>query len=379
MLLTVREGADGMVEASRWRGRARPSFVGRLARAAAVLVVLSWLVSAAAHVWVSARVGIDTDLNLFLLLMGAFAVVGGVLMARLPTHPIGWLLAGAASLPSLALLGEAYAGFATANREPNALAVLGAWVNAWYWMPMLSLMLVFVPLLFPDGRLPTARWRPAVAAVAVCVAGMAVLGMLQRDLGSRSFDYALVNPIGLTSLPVAESSPLFAVFSLGFVAGIGLAIAAIVVRFRRTGGVERQQLKWFLAAAALLPLPILAEPLGEAGIVPAFVGGFLLVIVMAALPVAIGVAVLRYRLYDLDRLISRTLSYTIVTLILAALYTTTVLLLGGAIRRVTGADSALIVAASTLVAAVAFRPVRIRSSAPSTVGSTGRATTRSSR
>jgi hypothetical protein len=222
---------------------------------------------------------------------GAFAVVGALLVARRPANPIGWILATLALMVALFPTGDMYAAYVMTTRgRPDALAVAGAWVQSWYWYLLLALMFVYLPLLFPDGRLPSRRWLPVAVLAGAGILGSVVLGMLTGTLIGREVDYKIDNPIGVEGLAPVEELPVFGV--LGGLFGIGVlgAVAAVVVRFRRSRGIERQQIKWFLyAVAPLLLVPVLDY-------LPGIVGSLMFGWVLIALPTAIGISVLRYRL-----------------------------------------------------------------------------------
>ena len=286
---------------------------------------------------------------------GAVAVVGALLVAKRPSNLVGWILAAAALMVGLFPTGDAYAAYVMTTRgQPDALAVVGAWVQSWYWFLIVGLLFVYLPLLFPDGRLPSRRWLPVAAVPGIGLLGLVVLGMLTGTLSGQNVDYRIDNPIGIEGLAPVEELPAFGV--LGGLLAIGVlgAVAAVVVRFRRSRGVERQQMKWFLYAVA----PLLLIPLE--GYIPAFVDEIAFGWVLIGLPAAIGVAVLKYRLYDIDVVINRTLVYGALTISLALVYLGSVALLRGLVFGFTGQSSQLTVVASTLAIAALFNPLRRR-------------------
>jgi hypothetical protein len=129
---------------------------------------------------------------------GLFAAMGALLIGKRPRNAVGWVMAAAALLIGLAPAGDYYAAWVMTTRgEPDTLAVLGAWVQSWYWPALLALSFVALPLLFPDGRLPSRRWRPAALVVAVGVSGLVVLGMVADTLTGQDVDYRIDNPIGI--------------------------------------------------------------------------------------------------------------------------------------------------------------------------------------
>jgi signal transduction histidine kinase len=281
---------------------------------------------------------------------GMFAAMGALLIAKRPRNAVGWIMAGAALLIGLGPTGDYYAAWVMTTRgEPDALAVLGAWVQSWYWLLLLALAFIALPLLFPDGRLPSRRWRPAALLVVLCVAAVIALGMVTETLTGQDVDYRIDNPIGINGAPGAEESPLFPFLGIGFLAGVVLAVAAVVVRFRRSRGVERQQMKVLLFAVAPLPLVLLEfAPL---------LSGAAFFWLLFALPVAVALAVLRYRLDGIDVVINRTLVYAVLTGLVIGVYVLVVGYLGAALRR---EDDLVISLVATGLVAVLFAPARAR-------------------
>jgi len=290
---------------------------------------------------------------------GMFAAVGALLVARRPGNPIGWILSAASLVVSASAL-ETYAAYrmTTAGR-PDWLAVFGAWVNGWYWFVFIALAFMFLPLYFPDGRLPSRRWLPVAAVAGAGTLVVVALGMLVDTLNGQDIDYRIENPIGIEGLAPLEEMPLvIGTLSIPLFAGCVGAVAAVAVRFRRSRGAERQQIKWFLYAAA----PILAFPIADylPGTVGGLVGGLALGWILIGLPVAIGIAVLRYRLYEIDLVINRTLVYGTLTASLAAVYFGSVVGLQRLLSPLVGEGSQLAVVASTLLIAALFGPLRRR-------------------
>jgi hypothetical protein len=239
--------------------------------------------------------------------------------------------------------------------HPDALAIMGAWIGSWYWFLLLALALIYLPLLFPDGRLPSRRWVPLAVLAGIGSSGVVVLGAFADTLPVYwAPGYEIDNPIGIEGLAFVEDLPIFGVLTgFLFVVVVG-AGASVVVRFRRSHGVERQQMKWFLYVAALLLLIPVAYWL------PATISNVLFGVVLVALPTAIAIAVLGYRLYDIDLVINRTLVYGPLTATLALVYVGGVVFLQYAFRTLTGQESQLAVVASTLAIAALFNPLRRR-------------------
>jgi hypothetical protein len=280
------------------------------------------------------------------------ATVGAVLASRRPRHPVGWLLLAQTS--ALLATGVLAQYVAHGLARGGTLPALG---EAARYYPVAAatglILLGFVLLLTPTGRLPSPAWRWwARAMVAVPVALLVVAALApgsvdpyQQVLGSP-FDFK-----GLSGVPLVVNQLALPLTTLAMVAGAG----SLVARFRRATGVERQQLRWVaLAAALLLPAAVAALAglaLGATGVVTWALSAWL-----AGLPLAIGAAVLRYRLYDLDRIVSRTLAYGLLTVLLGGGYAGVVLGLG----QLLGRRSPLVVAGATLAVAAIFQPARRR-------------------
>jgi signal transduction histidine kinase len=280
----------------------------------------------------------------------------GLLIAlRRPGHRMALPLFANAAVVALAGVAAGYATYAVLE-QPGALP--GAeWAVLWdqdAW-PLLFAPVAAIAFLFPDGHLPSTRWRPvAFGVVATFVLTLAVV-----SLDSDPFDapyQAVDNPLPA----VPGIAWLWPIVLLGGIASLVAAVWAVRVRFRRAAGLERLQLKWIAYVSSLIPVTLLAclaFPLTGAHIDEegaAF--AILLALMLGGVPAAVGVAVLRYRLYDIDRLINRTLVYGVLTLLLAATYAGAALLLGTAL----GSGSSWATAGATLLVAAAFRPLRAR-------------------
>jgi hypothetical protein len=281
------------------------------------------------------------------------ATVGAVLAGRRPRHPVGWLLLGLGLSVSASAVADGYAPYGLLIR-PGALPA--ARYVALYGPALLAISITcigFILLLTPTGSLPSPRWRWwARVATAAPVVVLLTVTLLPQPLGPEY--QSVANPLGLRTLEAwlqAATGVALAVTVLGVL----VAAASLVVRFRHARGTERQQLRWVALAAAVVSLAatlVLAAMLTET---PTLFG-WGLGLCAAILPLAIGAAVLRYRLYDLDRIISRTLTYGLLTVLLGGGYAGTVLGLG----QFLGRESSLVVAGATLAVAAAFQPVRRR-------------------
>jgi hypothetical protein len=315
-----------------------------------------WTASVAVLVTLSAvngtfRPDAFTDSVPLLLAFATFVVVGALIVRHRPGNTVGWIFAAIALLAVLGALAEEYAIFASARHLPGP--VLAAWFGSWAWYPTLALTLVFTPLLFPTGRLLSPRWRLVAWPAAAVMAAITGLAALQQTI-ELAPGRMVANPFGLAGVENPEDSRLGAVLFPLLGPLVLAAFASLVVRFRRSRGDERQQLKWITFAAALLPLTFAGD------LLPDTAGNLLFAVVVSFLPVAAGVAILRYRLYEIDRLINRTLVYGLLSALLAGIYATLVLvggLLSGGLR---GQPPPWAVAGATLAVAALFQPARRR-------------------
>jgi hypothetical protein len=288
--------------------------------------------------------------------------VGTLIVTRRPDNWVGWLLAviGVGLVWTFAGFGIGVYLTERAGRN-DLLAGLFGWIGLVLLNPMLAL-LGLMAVLFPDGRLPSARWRIPVGAVFVTIlAATAIIALMPGSPDPTLAD----NPFGVEHPVVRAVVPwALTAVSLGGLVSILLGVVAVGCRFVRARGDTRQQLKWFMAAVALvavtavIPTIVLsAGPDGgsnELGLLD-LAGA----VSLALVPIAIGVAVLRYRLYDIDRLISRTVGWAVVTVILLAVFGTGLVAVQAALAGITQGET-LAVAASTLVALALFQPVRRR-------------------
>jgi hypothetical protein len=291
----------------------------------------------------------------------AFCAVGALVASRLPHNPVGWLILAFGLISVLSLFGEQYArvGLSRGETLPGANIVLGALAVFADWAPPGFLALAF--LLYPDGRLPSRRWRP-VAWVALTVAGVSCFAGAFTPgavLGIRGTN----NPLGDAEL--ADSlAPVLSLASLLLVVVFILCAASLVIRFLRSHGDERQQIKLFAFSASMIAVFILMGNAAEAmtgGADDGFGDRIAIIvfpILLSGIPLAIGVAILRYRLYDIDRIISRTLAYSVLTGVLVGGYLLAVLALQSILP--VSEDSPLVIAVSTLGVVAASGPLRAR-------------------
>jgi hypothetical protein len=285
-----------------------------------------------------------------LLAFAAFMGVGALVVANRPGNAIGWVLAAIALLAVTGALAEEYAAYSVRAR-PGVVpgGVLAGWYGGWSWYPTVALVLVFTPLLFPDGRPPSPPWRLVAWLTGAVTTLVAALAAVQPTI-ELDDSHVVDNPIGVAGIGGPEDTLLSVALGLLAVA----AMVSLVVRFRRSRGEERLQLKWFTYAGALLPVVLVGDFL------PAAAGDVLFAVGISLLPVAAGIAILRYRLYEIDRLINRTLVYGLVTVLLAGVYAGLVLVGGQLSGGVADGTPSWAVAGATLAVAALFQPARRR-------------------
>jgi hypothetical protein len=289
----------------------------------------------------------------FIVPFTMFAAVGWAVAVRRPRAPLGWLFLGIAFLTTVGILGDAVVSLAVHRGWGcHGIVMFAAWTQLWFWYPLVVLATGHTMLLFPNG-LPSRRWRPVLMVLTASVAVITVMAALSPDVqfGQRM----LSNPIGIhSSVKDIEKTTVFSGLTVVMMACIVASIASLGLRFRRSRGVERAQLKWFLLGAAAVGTVFAAT------LVPAFnnsaADDVLFPVALTLLPLSCGLAVLRYRLYDIDRIVSRTVSYGVVTGTIVAVYVGVVAL----VEDLLGFSSGVAVAASTLIAAAAFQPLRRR-------------------
>jgi len=309
-----------------------------------------------------------------------FVVIGALIVGRHERHPIGWMFCLTALSFAAAAFAQSYAIVAlTAQHRGLPAGELMAWLGFWISMPGTAVIALFLPLLFPDGRLPSRRWRPVAWAAGV----LAVIAVLDTMFKPASYPgFALVrNPLGIYAwdglfdfLDVATD--------IVFVLLIVLTAVALLDRMRRAGPEERLQIRWFVFAGCIVVLGFISDTLH--GIVPGIedVSVVLTVAAVTALPVAVGIAILRYRLYEIDVIINRTLVYGLLTAVLAGLYTGALALFQRLFVAITGQGSDFAIVMTLFVLATVFTPIktslqsavdaRLRTTpAPSSSSSTG--------
>ena len=302
----------------------------------------------------------------------AFPLVGALIAARRPQNPVGWICLADGLLWMLLGLFDYYSVYGLAQPGSVPFPAAAAGMGQWLWVPTVGLLAIYLILLFPDGRLPSRGWRPLAwlsGAVIVLVSfGSGLSPGPIAELGG------VRNPFGLEGQPwVAYAANVGLV---PFLVCILASVVSLILRYRRSGGEERQQIKWMAFAASVVGL----------GFVGAMVSGLIafvfapeawgatadsaplwfdllftgVLLSFGGVPVAVGIAVMRHRLYDIDLLINRALVYGSLTAMLVVLYFGSVVTLQAALRVLTGQDSTLAIVASTLTIAALFSPLRQR-------------------
>ena len=283
-----------------------------------------------------------------------FVNVGAILVTRLPRHPVGWLLWIGGLLVALTLGAPGLANEGLVL-HPGSVpgAIWFAWLGAWGGAPGLFILALFVPLFFPTGRLPSPRWRP-VAIVGIAALVAIALAAAFSPFTPGAYPPGVQNPLIVGgalggALSVMQTAAKVAVGVVVFPA----ALASVLVRWAGATGIERAQLKWFTAVAVVIIPALVVAALGG-GVVAWSIAGAGLTL----MPVAIGIAVLRYRLYDIDIVIRRTLVYVPLTALLAGMYTASIGLFQRVFIAVTGNRSDGAVILSTLILATTFTPIK---------------------
>jgi hypothetical protein len=288
--------------------------------------------------------------------------VGVIVATRRPGNLNGWLFCAIGALFAIEGLINEYviAGVLVVPGGLPATSFLG-WTLSWIWVLPLSIALIYLPLLFPTGSLVSRRWRAVawLGAIGVVLFSLA-LGFVPGPIQQASF---IDNPFGVAGIDVETYSALvLGPASLVFVAAVVLALSSLVLRFRDASGDARLQIKWFALATMIAGATFgvyLTLSFGSVGSSGTKVLEVLVIVALMGVPTAAGMAILRYRLYDIDRIVSRTISYGVITALLVAVFLVVNLGLQAALSSITS-TSAWAVAGSTLLAAALFTPVRLR-------------------
>ena len=297
----------------------------------------------------------------------AFPLVGALIASKRPQNPIGWICLTAGFLWMLIVLSDSYGTYGLAKPGSIPYPVASEALGLWLWVPPVGLLGTYLILLFPNGRLPSRRWRPLAwlsgAVIVLGSVGIALAPGSVEDLGG------VRNPFGLEGAPwVAYAAVVVPLLPVCILA----SAVSLVLRYRRSGGEERQQVKWIAFAASFVGLVALItvvstqmfapESLETAGTQPLWLELLqdVELLSLAGVPVAVGFAILRHRLYDIDVVINRTLVYGSLTAMLVAVYYGSVVILQYIFRALSGGESQFAIVASTLAIAALFNPLRRR-------------------
>ncbi len=293
-----------------------------------------------------------------LILGSAFAISGVLIASRVPSNPIGWVLLVAGVGTAVQEFAQEYAQYGLYH-APGAVpgADVAAWITEWIWIPYMASVALLIPMLYPTGRLPSSRWQiPLVIGLIAAGIGALCFALTPGDLGGFP---GVPNPVGPDGMPWIKTLGDSAMFA--FVGGVLAAIVSMAVRYRRSEGDERQQLKWLLLAISLLASSfIVGVPYWTLG----GTGGSLnvvehvLVAALVAIPVAIGVAILKFHLYDIDVVIKKTVVYAVLAVLLFAIGLPVAWAIGGLIVLAAGGRDAYAFLARGIVIGLAVWPLR---------------------
>ena len=289
----------------------------------------------------------------------SFATVGSLVARRLPSNAVGWLMCGAAL--SFATAGLALSGVEALVQEGHKGLVSRslAWSSTWLWPVGQGFAGIFLLLLFPNGQLPSRRWLPVLIAAAGSLALVVVHVATRPGALDLTEGLVLENPFGIDRgrvvLRLIGSIGMF-----GMAVGHAAAVLSVMVRFRTARGHHRQQVKWLLYGGAVLAVSIAGSlALDFFGASTVNVSNALITAGLAAVPLSMGAAILRHRLYDIDLIVNRTIVYGVLSAVIAGTYVGSVLLFRTILDPITG-DNDLAIAASTLAVAALFGPARRR-------------------
>ncbi len=356
-----REGGGPNTRAAAWLAWSLAGLAVAMFLASAALTIMSLYGAPATRspsTWGTG--GLIGGLVIFLPFL-AFPLVGALIASKRPQNPIGWICLAAGLFWMLIALEDSIPGYGPYPVTIDAL-------TEWMWVPPVGLLGIYLILLFPDGRLPSRRWRPLawLSGAVMVLVSLSIIFMPGRLPGHPGVS----NPFGI------EGYPLVARVLGGVVVLLPVCILAsavsLVFRFRRSRGEERQQIKWIAFAASFVGLVALItvvstlmfapESLQIAGTQPLWLELLqdLDLLCLAGVPVAVGFAILRHRLYDIDVVINRTLVYGSLTAMLVAVYYGSVVVLQYIFRTLSGGESQLAIVTSTLAIAALFNPLRRR-------------------
>jgi hypothetical protein len=301
---------------------------------------------------------VDQDVGISSIGGVFFSVLGMLIITRLPDNRVGWLM----MIIALGAVNPVWLILASLPAPPTNLSPglwLIIWLNYWLWIPAIFPILL-IPLHFPTGRPPSRRWNWVNwLAVGLALFFMLLAAFLTRIGPAVNGEWTLPNPIGF--IPDDVASPTLTVWFLGLATMALASVISLIVRYRRAQEIERQQIKWLLYVTALFAVTYSMTGMNSDSPSPLIrILNVLSVPLLLAIPIAIAIAILRYRLYDIDILIRRTLQYSLLTGLLALVYFGGVVLLQSIFHALTGEDSQFAIVISTLGIAALFSPLRLR-------------------
>ncbi len=348
-------------------------------RSPVVWVLLTvFILITGAGLWLSALNGFQSGVTFALMFVIVFSTmlgVGLIIISRQLSNVIGWLLVVAGFSSALFTLSSEYAQIALFSEGQNlTLGLISAWIAQWIWIGYAASLLLGLPLLFPNGRFLSPRWRLYgwFTAFYILLLWISIAFRPGPLTDFTSFD----NPFGVRTF---EDTPSFLSQAINLLTAVGLrrtpgmtplalpfitgAILSLILRYRRSQGDQRAQIKWFTFAACLLLAAVIFGFVQTIGVLPLVsnqLGALIFGLQATLFTLAIGIAMLKYHLYEIDLIIRRTLVYGVLTLFLIILYYSSVVLLQQAFRALTGQDSPVAIVISTLVIAALFNPLRSR-------------------
>ena len=291
------------------------------------------------------------DVILTFAILLTFAVVGAIVASQRPSNPIGWIFSTMGLLVGLGIFARGYAeSWSASDFGPRSLGETAAWFGSWSWTILVFVPTSFLLLLFPDGRLPSPRWRPVAWVAGLGITGFVVSSALVA--GPLGDFPQIVNPYGVDSLVVGVVTFAAAVVA---VSSMVASAVSVIVRHRHAGSEQRQQIKWLAYGGAVVVGTIFVA--GAVALWNEYVGILAISVALLGLPVSTGIASVRHRLYDIDLIINRTLVYSTLTAMLVAVYFGGVVVLQYVLRALTGGESQLAIVASTLAIAAVFNPL----------------------